>query len=108
MTLPNGSPLPVILLANKADLPNTVVDKDQLDAFCKEHGFICWMETSAKNNKNIEESVKGLVTNILSHSDAFEAHRLKKAAETAQSAGSTISLATEEGKPAAAAGGGCC
>ena len=66
------------------------------------------METSAKANKNIEESVKGLVTNILTHTDAFEAQRLKKASETAQSAGSTISLASEDGKGKAAAGGGCC
>ncbi len=145
MTLPNGLPLPVILLANKSDLPDSVVNKEQLDAFCKEHvrfgarrrvphfinapgscfgvltpfphppsspparqGFIGWMETSAKANKNIEESVKGLVTNILTHTDAFEAQRLKKASETAQSAGSTISLASEEGKGKTAAGGGCC
>jgi Ras-related protein Rab-32 len=109
VTLPNGKPLPVILLANKADLPDHVVDKAELDAFCKEHGFICWMETSAKTNLNIEESVKGLVTNILSHTDAFEAHRLKKAAETAQSAGgATISLAVDGAEKKAAAGGGCC
>lgn len=111
MTLPNGQPLPVILLANKADLPDSQFDKAQLDAFCKEHGFICWMETSAKANLNVEEAVKGLVANILSHTDAFEAHRLKKAAETtAGAAGATISLA--DGVAARGGGGsqngGCC
>jgi hypothetical protein len=63
VTLPDGSPLPVILLANKADLPDSQFDKAQLDAFCKEHGFICWMETSAKANLNIEEAVKRMEEN---------------------------------------------
>jgi len=70
VTLPNGKPLPVMLLANKCDLPDTRVDKEQLDAFCKEHGFIGWFETSAKTNHNVEEGVRGLVSNILSHPGA--------------------------------------
>lgn len=109
VTLPNGSPLPVVLLANKCDLPDTRVDKEQLDAFCKEHGFLGWFETSARANTNIEESVKGLVSNILAHPDAFEAHRLKKAADAAASGGagaSAISLAGDESKPADKKG--CC
>jgi len=67
VTLPNGKPLPVVLLANKCDLPDTAVQRDMLNAFCKEHGFIGWFETSAKTNHNIEESVRGLVASILSH-----------------------------------------
>jgi GTPase SAR1 family protein len=107
VTLPNGSPLPVVLLANKCDLPDTRVNKEELDAFCKEHGFIGWYETSAKTNHNIEESVKGLVTNILSHPDAFEAHRLKT--QQAAPAGA-VSLTDEKDKKPAASGGkgGCC
>jgi Ras-related protein Rab-32 len=104
--LPNGKPLPVVLLANKCDLPDPAVNKDQLDAFCKEHGFVSWFETSAKENKNIEEAVKGLVSNILSHPDAFKAQTdLKKAEDAAKAGGSTLSLSSEKPKPSS---GGCC
>lgn len=70
VTLPNGKPLPVVLLANKCDLPDTAVHRDMLDNFCREHGFVGWFETSAKTNHNIEESVRGLVAAILSHPGA--------------------------------------
>lgn len=70
VTLPNGKPLPVLLLANKCDLPDHKVDKASLDAFCAEHGFIGWFETSAKENVNIEESVTSLINNILGHKGA--------------------------------------
>ena len=70
VTLPNGKPLPVVLLANKCDLPEASVRREQLDGFCKEHGFIGWFETSAKTNHNIEESIRGLVSSILSHPGA--------------------------------------
>jgi GTPase SAR1 family protein len=67
VTLPNGKPLPVVLLANKCDLPEATVHREMLDSFCKEHGFVGWFETSAKTNHNIEEGIRGLVAAILSH-----------------------------------------
>lgn len=100
MRLPNNAPLPVVLLANKCDLPNHAVNKEQLDAFCKEHGFVRWYETSAKENINIEESVKGLVSSILEHSDALGAQK-----ETKEGKGVSMSLAGEAPKKKE---GGCC
>lgn len=51
----------------QCDLPDAKVPRELLDSFCKEHGFVAWYETSARTNHNIEESVRGLVSGILSH-----------------------------------------
>ena len=36
----------------------------QIDEFCKERGFIGWFETSAKENINIDEAARFLVTQV--------------------------------------------
>ncbi len=65
--LPNTKePIPTLLLANKCDIPGVVIDKEALDKFVKENGFIGWyegssvplinmirFETSAQQNTNI-------------------------------------------------------
>jgi Ras-related protein Rab-32 len=68
VVLANNQPIPALLLANKvsisevssgfnfikkSDLPGVVVDKEMLDKFCRDHGFVGWFETSAKNDTNI-------------------------------------------------------
>jgi hypothetical protein len=35
-----------------------------MDEYCKERGFTAWFETSAKENINIEEAAKCLVTKV--------------------------------------------
>jgi len=65
VVLGNQEPIPVILFANKCDLPGVVVDKDMLDRFCKENNFIGWYATSAQNNVNIDEGMKFLIARIL-------------------------------------------
>ncbi|XP_059842351.1 ras-related protein Rab-32-like [Hypanus sabinus] len=67
--LPNGKPIPAVLLANKCDhqqwdgLEN---NQTSMDRYCKENGFVTWFQTSAKDNINVDEAVKFLVGNILS------------------------------------------
>ncbi|XP_040911387.1 ras-related protein Rab-7L1-like [Toxotes jaculatrix] len=64
--LPNGDPVPCILLANKCDLAQRVVSADSIDRFSKANGFVTWMETSVKENKNVGEAMRRLVQEILS------------------------------------------
>ncbi|MEQ2230118.1 Ras- protein Rab-7L1 [Ilyodon furcidens] len=64
--LPNGGPIPCILLANKCDLSDWVVTAENIEVFCRNHGFITWMETSVKDNKNIEEAMRRLVKDSFS------------------------------------------
>ncbi|KAM6982018.1 ras-related protein Rab-7L1-like [Tautogolabrus adspersus] len=63
--LPNGHPIPCILLANKCDLAQRVVSADSIDRFSKANGFVTWMETSVKDNKNVGEAMRRLVQEIL-------------------------------------------
>lgn len=69
--LPNGKPLPVILLGNKCDLDDAKIDRVKLDEFCAEKGFAGWFDTSAKLNINIDKAARSLVEKILVHQDIF-------------------------------------
>lgn len=70
--LPNGSPIPAVLLANKCDQKkDRSQSPSQMDQFCKEHGFIGWFETSAKDNINIDEATRFLVENMLANQQSF-------------------------------------
>ncbi|XP_029974703.1 ras-related protein Rab-7L1-like [Salarias fasciatus] len=65
-TLPSGAPIPCILLANKCDLPERVVTADSIAEFSKNNGFFAWMETSVRDNRNVDEAMRRLVQEILS------------------------------------------
>ena len=68
---PNNEPIPVVLLANKCDLGKESFDKtdQEMNEYCEQHGFIGWFETSAKENKGIDDAAKALVKYILEHED---------------------------------------
>ncbi|KAM3618109.1 uncharacterized protein V6R79_015695 [Siganus canaliculatus] len=70
--LPNGDRIPCILLANKCDLAERVVSTDSIQRFSKDNGFVAWMETSVKDNKNITEAMRRLVQEILSIQSGLE------------------------------------
>ncbi|XP_076261750.1 RAS oncogene family member Rab32 isoform X2 [Rhynchophorus ferrugineus] len=65
--LPDGSPIPCILLANKCDQPKEglITNSAKMDEYCKNNGFTAWMETSAKDNINVDECAKVLIEKIL-------------------------------------------
>lgn len=67
VTLPDGSPIPCVLLANKCDQPKEGIANNaaKIDEFIKENNFSAWFETSAKDNINIDDAAKTLVQKIL-------------------------------------------
>jgi Ras-related protein Rab-32 len=64
--LPDGSPIPCVLLANKCDQQKEglVNSSIKMDEYCKEKTFAGWFETSAKENINIEEAARFLVNKV--------------------------------------------
>ncbi|NWW41474.1 RAB7L protein, partial [Panurus biarmicus] len=68
LVLPDGSPVPCLLLANKCDLSPWAVSREEVDRFSKENGFSGWVETSVKENKNINESMRVLIEKMMASS----------------------------------------
>ncbi|XP_068605174.1 ras-related protein Rab-7L1-like [Brachionichthys hirsutus] len=61
----DGGGIPCILLANKCDLPQRVVSAESIERFSLDNGFLAWMETSVKDNRNVGEAMRRLVQKIL-------------------------------------------
>ncbi|KAF9577627.1 rab32, member RAS oncoprotein [Lunasporangiospora selenospora] len=70
-----GGSIPVILLANKADNGKTNLDEEKMNQFCKEHGFLKWFGTSAKDNSNIENATQFLLSEVMTI-EQENAHRV--------------------------------
>lgn len=75
VVLPNGEQIPILLLANKCDLPDANVDHDKLDEFVRANGFIGWYATSAQDNVNVDDAMKFLVAKILDVSQRVKVER---------------------------------
>ncbi|XP_053313693.1 ras-related protein Rab-7L1 [Spea bombifrons] len=69
VALPSGSLVPCILLANKCDMTQWAVSREQIDTFSKENNFIGWTETSVKDNININESMRVLIERMMESRD---------------------------------------
>lgn len=72
VVLPNGKPIPVVLLGNKCDLDIGETDLGQLEVFTKQHKFVATFDTSAKLNIKIDKACRFLVDKILEQTDLFE------------------------------------
>lgn len=74
--LPNGEPLPVLLVGNKHDLETAQADGHQLDKFCNDYGFTSWFDVSAKSGYNVVDAASYLAQRVLEEDDIFDqAHR---------------------------------
>ncbi|XP_028277787.1 ras-related protein Rab-38b isoform X2 [Parambassis ranga] len=52
LMLANGQSIATVLLANKCDQGRELTNNGiKMDQFCKDHGFVGWFETSAKQHK---------------------------------------------------------
>jgi len=65
VVLANDDPIPLILLANKCDIPGVTIDAEILDEFSRNNGFLAWYKTSAQDNINIDQAMQFLVGKIL-------------------------------------------
>ncbi|KAM6984198.1 ras-related protein Rab-38b [Tautogolabrus adspersus] len=66
LTLADGQSIATVLLANKCDQGREMTSNGiKMDQFCKDHGFVGWFETSAKDNMNICEAANFLVKHIM-------------------------------------------
>lgn len=65
LSLADGEPVPVVLLANKCDIPGYSVQPEVVTRFCKEQGIQAWFLTSAKTNVNIDRAMQFLVERAL-------------------------------------------
>lgn len=66
--LPDGTNIPCVLLANKCDQQQKeglVNNPIKMEEYCKDKGFVGWFETSAKENINIDDAGRSLITQIL-------------------------------------------
>lgn len=61
LTLADGEPVPIVLLANKCDIPGYGVQPEVVTRFCKEQGIQAWFLTSAKTNVNVDKAMQFLV-----------------------------------------------
>jgi len=72
--LPSGDPIPVLLLANKADLLSEenkpCVTDEQMQAFVDEHKFFKGFKCSAKTGDNIKKACKTLVAQIVKNHES--------------------------------------
>jgi small GTP-binding protein len=64
--------VPCVLIVNKCDLGPNLRSEDEMVAFCKEHGFLTWFETSAKTNTNVEAPFMMLAEEILKTTSGAE------------------------------------
>lgn len=70
--LPDGSPIPMVLCANKADLltPGTGMTPEDLNRFSNQRQFVASYMTSSKAGANANEALVRLVEEIMKKSQA--------------------------------------
>merc|ERR1711991_886219 len=70
--LASGEPVPCLLLGNKSDLPGRAVADADVEAFCRQAGFMGYHAVSAKTAEHVDDAMMHLLRYMLSTSPAPE------------------------------------
>mmetsp|Transcript_36626 Transcript_36626/g.123994 ORF Transcript_36626/g.123994 Transcript_36626/m.123994 type:complete len:155 (-) Transcript_36626:342-806(-) len=70
VTFRSGDVLPVVLVATKCD-GTSAIDKNALDLFCVNNGFVAWFQTSAKTGEGVDAAFNCLTSNIMMCQDRW-------------------------------------
>ena len=65
--------MPIVLLANKCDLPELKVARQKYNSYVRDNGLLAWFETSSRDFGNISLAVQRLVEYILETDDSVRA-----------------------------------
>ncbi len=80
--------IPIVLVANKADLLSDVtmsfVAGAKMETCCRQNGFAGWFVTSAKSGSNVDSAMQYLARQMLAKRDMSRAEALRSKAEAAK------------------------
>lgn len=77
VSLPDGRPIPVVLVGNKSDQPRSDnISQEAIDTLVRQKGFVDYFEASAKDNINVEESAHALIQKILDNERWKKHHQI--------------------------------
>eukprot|EP01065_Artemidia_motanka_P024930 TRINITY_DN29860_c0_g1_i1.p1 TRINITY_DN29860_c0_g1~~TRINITY_DN29860_c0_g1_i1.p1 ORF type:complete len:240 (+),score=72.66 TRINITY_DN29860_c0_g1_i1:55-720(+) len=101
VALPNGEPVPMLLVANKCDKESAEATalKQTLDDFVLQNGFFGWMETSAATNTNIDQAFASILSEVT---------RLTRGLEITPIQQDAVPLSKNPQKRASGSGKRCC
>ena len=64
--------MPIVLMANKCDLPDLKVPRQKYSSYVQENGLLGWYETSSRDHSNISLAIKRLVEYILENDQSVK------------------------------------
>ena len=64
--------MPIVLLANKCDLPDLKVPRQKYSSYVQENGLLGWYETSSRDHSNISLAIKRLVEYVLENDQSVK------------------------------------
>jgi len=92
--LPDGRPIPCVLLGNKSDVDASmhVVKESDVEAFHKDKGFAGCFLTSAKEGTNVEEAANFLVRKIIDN-EKWRSHQQRTNGHDVRDGGASTAFA---------------